>query len=165
MMSRSEYVCAPRAPARLALRAALSTSVAKRSIVLRQAAACRPSSLAALRGCVAGAPAAPAARRCAASACCLGAPAAGVGDVLGIGAAVGAQDLAHALARDAEAQRDLVEAPALLAQRLHLAHALQRARGTSAQSSQPGGVERAPGSGAGVECSASAAARAWLRAT
>jgi len=38
------------------------------------------------------------------------------------------QDLAHALARDAEAQRDLVEAVADLAQRSHLLDALLRAR-------------------------------------
>ena len=50
-----------------------------------------------------------------------GAPAARVGDELGVRRAVGAQDLAHALARDAEAQRDLVEAEAALAQRAHLA--------------------------------------------
>ena len=58
----------------------------------------------------------------------LGAPAAGIDDVLRLGAAVGKKDLAHALAGDAEAQRDLVQAAALLAQRLHLAHALQRSR-------------------------------------
>ena len=118
----------PRAPDRLARRAALSTSVAKRAIVLRQAAACSPSALAALRGLRAGAPQ----REQLVDARLgelRGAAAARIGDELGVRRAVGAQDLAHALARDAEAQRDLVEAAAALAQRAHLAHALLRAGG------------------------------------
>jgi len=58
----------------------------------------------------------------------LGAAVARLAHVAGARSAVGAQDLAYALTRDAVAQRDLVEAPALLAQQRHLADALQRAR-------------------------------------
>jgi hypothetical protein len=69
-------------------------------------------------------------------------PALGAGDVLRVRSAVRAQDLAHALARHAEAQRDLVQAPALFAQRLHPAHALQRSGHERARVAS-GGIEHA----------------------
>lgn len=58
----------------------------------------------------------------------LGTAPAGAGDILGSRAAMHAENLANTLARYAVAPRVLVEPEALLAQRGHLAHALQGPR-------------------------------------
>lgn len=125
MMSASEYVGTTREPDIAAVRAARSTSVAKRSIVRRHGGGLQVEPARKVAGTGPGPPE----RQQLVDALLrevLGTSTPGSDDVVRAGSSVRAQDLAHALPRDSEAHRDLVEAEALPAQRRHLTSAWPR---------------------------------------